>query len=234
MWNVDVYLLQLINSGARKSALFDFFVVQVLDANMIRATPIVACLVWLWFSDEGYGLKRRAVAQGLFGASIALIASRLIQNFWTHRPRPLHNPDVVLTLPFDLTRDVLKEWSSFPSDNASLVFALAAGVFIASRAVGIAALAWALVAVGLARLYAGYHYPSDILGGAVLGVLGTVVCRPLVHSRAAEKAFNFALTRTPGLFYVLGFLLLMQIVTNFDEIRWLASATARRLGASLQ
>lgn len=65
------------------------------------------------------------------------------------------------------------DWS-FPSNHATIAFAVATGIviIIASR--------WALLAylgaafVGLLRVLAGAHYPHDVLAGAVLGICVTL------------------------------------------------------------
>jgi len=82
--------------------------------------------------------------------------------FFYHRPRPF----AALDVPHLLTETSY----SFPSGHAIFFFALAAGVFVSNRRLG----AWLYVAavlVGLGRVAAGVHYPSDIFGGAILGML---------------------------------------------------------------
>jgi membrane-associated phospholipid phosphatase len=63
---------------------------------------------------------------------------------------------------------------SFPSAHATSSFAVATAM---TRVDGLAALAFLLaVALSLGRPYLGMHYPSDVLAGALLGlVLGLVV-----------------------------------------------------------
>jgi undecaprenyl-diphosphatase len=58
--------------------------------------------------------------------------------------------------------------ASFPSDHTTAAFALAVAVFMFDRAVGTVLLA-AGVLIGFARVFEGVHYPSDVLGGALLG-----------------------------------------------------------------
>ncbi|MDE2365202.1 MAG: phosphatase PAP2 family protein, partial [Hyphomicrobiales bacterium] len=62
--------------------------------------------------------------------------------------------------------------SSFPSDHATVLFALAFSLWLtrlpATRWTGAILLAAAL-AVGWARVFLGAHYPLDILGGAGIG-----------------------------------------------------------------
>jgi undecaprenyl-diphosphatase len=76
----------------------------------------------------------------------------------------------------------LHRLSSFPSDTASLYFAICMIIFLERKWAGIACALWATLTIGLCRVALGYHYPSDILGGALLGgglVLLAVKFRPL-------------------------------------------------------
>jgi len=58
---------------------------------------------------------------------------------------------------------------SFPSDTATLYFALVTIVFLQSRKMGLLSLLWAVLTVGICRVAVGIHYPSDILAGMILG-----------------------------------------------------------------
>ena len=60
---------------------------------------------------------------------------------------------------------------SFPSNLAAVVFGLALAVWLMNKRTGTWLLIMAFVAC-FARVYVGIHYPSDILGGAVFGVVG--------------------------------------------------------------
>jgi len=65
-------------------------------------------------------------------------------------------------------------FDSLPSGHATLAFALATGLFFYNKWLGGLFLFGALM-IGLSRVVAGVHWPVDILGGALVGVLVVVV-----------------------------------------------------------
>ncbi len=108
-----------------------------------------------------------AVSAGALGLTLVQVIG------WIHyRPRPFES---------GLGSNLLNHMpeNSFPSDHATLMFALAFGLMVAAplRRAGTVLFALAL-AVSWARVFLGAHYPSDILGGAILAVL----CVGLVQS----------------------------------------------------
>jgi undecaprenyl-diphosphatase len=58
--------------------------------------------------------------------------------------------------------------ASFPSDHATAAFAIAVSIWLRSRRIGWLVLAIATI-LAVARVAVGVHYPSDVLGGAILG-----------------------------------------------------------------
>ncbi len=81
--------------------------------------------------------------------------------YFIHRPRPFLSHDVL---------KLIEETSySFPSRHATLFFALAFLAYSYNKKLGLVFFVSAIV-MGIARVMVGVHYPSDILGGAVLGI----------------------------------------------------------------
>lgn len=89
-----------------------------------------------------------------------------------------------------------------------------------SKRLGAACFAWSLLVVGLPRIYCGYHYASDILGGALIGFLsGGIV---MAHKDTAAKllaAIERVGSRYSGAFYAASFIISYQMVTLFADIR---------------
>lgn len=88
----------------------------------------------------------------------------LIRYFF-YRPRPY----IALSLESLIT----KTTSAFPSGHAAFFFALSVAVLFFHKRLGV----WFLIVsvlMGFARVYAGVHYPLDIVGGAAIGVVSVL------------------------------------------------------------
>lgn len=59
---------------------------------------------------------------------------------------------------------------SFPSGHTGSSFAAAGGIFAFNKKIGIPALVIAFM-VGLSRMYLFVHFPTDVIAGALLGIL---------------------------------------------------------------
>lgn len=67
------------------------------------------------------------------------------------------------------------DWS-FPSDHSVLVGAITLAVFYVSRRLGYISLGFALL-MAFARVYAGVHYPQDVIVGLIEGaIVALVLC----------------------------------------------------------
>jgi len=235
-WAVSNFVLDDIvigwfNSFAQQSVLFDKIVMQLLFLNTVRLLPLAACFVLLWFSDTGRHARRWILGEALAGGALALLVSRLIQNFGPERLRPLHAEHINFVIPFGGHESVLKGWSSFPSDTSALTFALVFGIYRASKPWGIVCFVWSVVIVGLPRIYAGYHYPSDIIAGALVGIAATAIVGWASTAITFRDRFTGGFRLPAGLGYAFLFVVLYEIVTMFNDVRIASRGLAEYLVA---
>jgi membrane-associated phospholipid phosphatase len=67
---------------------------------------------------------------------------------------------------------------SFPSNHSALAAAMAVGVFLVNRALGVIGVVLALLEAA-SRVYVGAHYPHDVVVGLLVGgVVAAVICLP--------------------------------------------------------
>jgi hypothetical protein len=111
--------------------------------------------------------------------------------------------------------------ASFPSDHAAFYFALALGIFLASRAAGIFALSWAVVVICGSRMITGTHSPLDIAAGIAIGsalLLGAQWLTNRVVRRPLEWAAEWTERHTAAASALL-FLALFEVANTLDGIR---------------
>lgn len=168
-WNegtLDWRLFSAINRWAGRWPALDQL--AVLAAQYLPFV-LVVFLAAVWFTGERPAERERRQYAIIYAASGTLLAYAvtLVTRNFIARARPFVDHQVNQLIPH--VND-----SSFPSDHSILAFAIVASLLVVSRKLGFVALALALT-MGLARVFAGIHYPGDIAGGGLLGAAMTLV-----------------------------------------------------------
>lgn len=136
----------------------------------------VALLVsWWWARREGDLRKMTAALWAPIGALVALGVNQVLVAAFAE-PRPY------TVLPDAFILASRSSDYSFPSDHAVMAGAVAAGVLLTHRRLGLVTMALALL-MAFTRVYVGAHFPLDVVVGLVVGaavtVAGYLLARPL-------------------------------------------------------
>jgi undecaprenyl-diphosphatase len=116
-------------------------------------------LIIMWFRNIFH--KRIASFAGI-SAIITFLLTSVIKIAY-FKPRPFLEKRVNLLAPVPSKKD-----STFPSKHTTLAFAVAISVLFYKRTLGFILSILAFLA-GLSRIWMGQHYPSDIIGSALIG-----------------------------------------------------------------
>lgn len=122
-----------------------------------------AGLLFLWLVDGR--IKKEQVIHALIISFTAWVFAEILkQIIHTQRPFVING----LT-PLTITIPGVNN-GSFPSNHSATAFSLATAIWLHDRKIGWIYLFFALC-IGTSRVLAYVHYPVDILGGALLGIL---------------------------------------------------------------
>ncbi len=156
-------------SLAHQSKFLDTLV--YFTAEVLPYITIFLAIVFLFFhkdkilSNNPFKELSQKIKEGVLvflSAVLAWCASQILKfTFRIERPFTTFN---------EVTSLFSESGYAFPSGHATFFTALAFAIFLIHRKIGL----WFIIIaifIGIARIIAGVHYPVDILGGFVLGVL---------------------------------------------------------------
>jgi len=216
MNSFDLSISSFINGFAHRSIRFDGFVTWLSDNNLLKGGVVIGIVWWLWFQNEDVRRMREALLAAMIASFPALAVARVLS--WViSRARPLNETRYLFRVPYGGTA----KWegaSSFPSDHAVLFFALATGIFFASRRTGWFVFIYVSTVICLPRLFLAEHYATDILGGAAIGISMVWLANlPSIRKPLTSWALRW-MDASPGLFYSFSFILTYQMAELFEPM----------------
>lgn len=120
-------------------------------------------LIILWVIDGRF--KKELVFHAIIACLLAWLTSLMLKDIFPS-PRP-YLTDGAKALVFWIPKI---EFGTFPSSHAAASFALSLTIWFHDRKIGYFYL-FSSVLIGVARVIANVHYPLDIVGGAVIGIM---------------------------------------------------------------
>jgi undecaprenyl-diphosphatase len=190
--------------------------------EILKGGLILAAYWWLWFrggSDREN--RRKTIIAIMFATVLAVVVTRILAAATPLRLRPIYVPNLEhhWSVPIDAS---FAQWSSFPSDTATYFWALAFGLIVLLPRLKVPIVLYTAGWICFPRVYLGYHYASDIVAGAVIGVAvaWAVLRAERLQSAIVPRVVAFADSR-PHVFYAAAFLISFEMATVFWDIRML-------------
>lgn len=156
---MDLYIFNIINGLSGKWVCLDGL--AIFFAKYFEYALILFLIILLAVNFKKHW---RIVLASLISAIVSrFIITEAIRFLW-FRPRPFVSLNLVPLI------NKSAEEASFPSGHASFYFALSTCIFLYNKKIGIFFYISTFLIV-LSRVYVGIHWPSDILAGALIGIL---------------------------------------------------------------
>jgi undecaprenyl-diphosphatase len=187
----DYFFLKLLNRdlGSAATDIFWYSLTELHKNPFFLGLLGVLAIGYGFYKFGLHTFKPVLVAAAVIGLADA-VTYRLIK-YSVERPRPIHNPEI-------------SEWLrpvgdahgfSFPSNHATNMFAMA---FVLSRYFPKGRYFFYTFAllVALSRVGLGVHYPSDVLGGALIGT--AIAALALWPLRKYEPLWNMNSSKIRG------------------------------------
>jgi undecaprenyl-diphosphatase len=160
--NLDLFLFQQINDFAGRYVWLDtlaIFFAQYFEWILLF------CLIL--FLVKNFKKNLKMIIEAFFGAILAkeIFVDIIRQMFF--RSRPFVENQIHSLIEHAVT-------SAFPSAHAAFYFAIGTIVYLYKKKAGFFFLLAAFF-ISLARVFAGLHWPSDILVGSLIGILSALI-----------------------------------------------------------
>lgn len=159
-----LYMLQELHNDVLNAIMV--FITSLGDGGVVWWS---IAIVMLFFKKT-----RRCGITMMAGMALSYLLGNLLLKNLIARPRPCAvDPTVKLLIPYP------SEYS-FPSGHTLHGFTAATVIFLYFRKAGVGALILAS-AIAFSRMYLFVHYPTDILGGILLGILDAMIVYTVVR-----------------------------------------------------
>ncbi len=157
---VNTTLFGPINSLARGTPWLNGPMVAVAQFGIVLFGALL--IAGWWVARQSGDSRRQAAAWWAPIGTLLAVALNQPIAAWLDEPRP------VITVPGAFVLIPGAGDPGMPSDHAMMAGAVAMGLFLVDRRLGVVAAAAALV-LAFSRVYVGAHFPLDVVAGLMLG-----------------------------------------------------------------
>ncbi|MDC0505981.1 phosphatase PAP2 family protein [Candidatus Gracilibacteria bacterium] len=190
-------MLQELNTNILKSlhSLLEYSfienIVYIFADLPIFLLPIFLITAWIRYRKQES--KKIDLLHIFYGCIVGIFISLVIQQFVD-----IARPESALTGSANLILNHIPD-ASFPSDHATVSVAFLTGLFLAGyKKLGYVFLVLTVI-MNLSRVIAGVHWPFDILAGAIVGIIASLLSFRALNKIGFVKQINLFIIKISGL-----------------------------------
>ncbi|OIJ14386.1 undecaprenyl-diphosphatase [Anaerobacillus alkalilacustris] len=157
---MDDQIFKAINGLSGRYPLVDKFMIAVSKKSNLLFTIILV----FFFLRSLY--NKKIIRNIILSISVSFSICSFI-NFFYYKPRPFVKRRIGILIPS-------KQTSSFPSRHTLFAFIVSSSIILYKRTIG-SILMGLSVLTGISRIWVGHHYPSDIIGSAIISSLTSFI-----------------------------------------------------------
>jgi undecaprenyl-diphosphatase len=169
---MDVFLFEKINALVGNWKFLDY--IGIFLAEYLYYILAVVFLIFVLLKKDLIKNKLLVLVSVLSSVVLARLVITEIIKLVYHSPRPY--------LVLQTAKKLISEnhdFQSFPSGHTTVIFAMAMAIYFYNKKLGIFSFVCAVL-MGIARIFVGVHWPIDILGGAVIGMVSALLVDKLI------------------------------------------------------
>jgi membrane-associated phospholipid phosphatase len=221
----DGAIVEFVLKHISRSYYVSYIIQFIAEGDNLFKGGVFAILIWyLWFKYGSANTEKQIqLLSTLFSILFVMAFTLGLAVLLPFRSRPILNPLYNFSSAGPEIGYVRK-LSSFPSDHAALFISLSTGFWFLSRKIGLTTILFSIIFILFPRLYLGFHYPSDLLAGSLIGAVITGFFNKSAYINNFIRIWIVPFVKTkPAFFYLLLFLVTYEIADLFAGSRDLLS-----------
>ena len=163
MEQMNYFFFSMINATPASSPWMISFA-TFIARDLIMIIPVLLVGLWLWGPQDSINLQRTVVTKAAMALAFSMLSATCIGILIPH--------DLPFVVCFGYNFMPHAPDSSFPSDHGTAIFTFALAFVFWHKRWSAVSMMIVATAIAWSRIYLGVHWPLDMVGAFLLGIVG--------------------------------------------------------------